>query len=327
VGAITPSAVRLVYMGTAEFAVPTLQRLATEGFSLVTVVTQPDRPSGRGQSVKASPVKRKAMELQLNVQQPSSLKNDDIRGYFENLQMDCIVVVAYGKILPSWLIGLPKYGVMNLHGSLLPRYRGAAPIQWAMANGDSETGVCTMQIDEGLDTGPVYLCEKTAIPPEESIQELSERLSILGSDLVVRTLHGIVSETLRATPQDDSRASLAPILRKSDGYVDWQFPAQKIHNRVRAFNPWPGALTRFRGETLKILKSKVGQQIVGSAVNRSVGSIAVAKGSVTVECGDGSQLALVEVQLPARKPMSGSDFVNGMRVQSGERLEREDGQV
>jgi len=184
-----------------------------------------------------------------------------------------------------------------------------------------------MQIDEGLDTGPVYLCEKTSIEPEETSTQLSERLSGIGSDLVVRTLDGIASGTLTATPQDSSRASLAPILRKSDGFIDWQSPVEKIHNRVRAFNPWPGAVTRFRGGSFRILKSKVGPLNVGSAEKVSAGTITAAKGYVTVRCGDGSQLELVEVQVPAKKPMSGSDFVNGMRVQSGERFEREDGQV
>ena len=212
-------------MGTAEFAVPTLERLVQEGYSIPAVITQPDKPSGRGQSMHASPVKRRAAELHLDVHQPATLKNDEARSFFEALHPDCIVVVAYGKILPAWLIRLPQYGVVNLHGSLLPKYRGAAPIQWAMANGETETGVCTMQIDEGLDTGPVYLCEKTTIQPEESVQQLSERLSTLGSELVVRTLGGIASGTLHATSQDNSRASLAPILRKQDGEIDWQASA------------------------------------------------------------------------------------------------------
>jgi len=315
--------VRVVYMGTADFAVPTLHRLVSEGNSVVAVVTQPDKPSGRGQSMHAPPVKRTALDLHLNVYQPSTLKDSSARDLFEKLQPDCIIVVAYGKLLPPWLIQLPRLGVMNLHGSLLPKYRGAAPIQWALANGELETGVCTMQIDEGLDTGPVYLCEKTAILADETVQQLSERLAIVGGDLVIRTLSGIVSGSLKAEPQDHSRASLAPILRKEDGYIDWNRPAQFIHNRIRAFNPWPGTVTHFRGGVCRILKSRVGHLVEGA---RPPGSIIAAKGQLAAVCGDGIRLELIEVQLPGRKPVSGGDFANGMRIQAGDSFDREDGQ-
>lgn len=309
-------------MGTAEFAVPTLHRLVNEGCTIAAVVTQPDKPSGRGQLMHATPVKRSALELQLSVHQPATLKDAIARGFFEKLQPDCIIVVAYGKILPPWLIRLPRFGVVNLHGSLLPKYRGAAPIQWALANGETETGVCTMQIDEGLDTGPVYLCEKTTIQAEETIQQLSERLADLGGDLMIRTLSGIVSGSLGASPQDHSQASLAPILRKEDGYIDWCWPAQTVHNRVRAFNPWPGTVTRFRGGICRILKSKVGRS---AEVAEAPGSISASRGLVTVSCGDGVRLELVEIQLPGKRPVSGSDFANGMRIQAGDCFEREAG--
>jgi methionyl-tRNA formyltransferase len=315
--------IRLVYMGTAEFAVPTLQRLAVEGYTLAAIVTQPDKPSGRGQLMHAPPVKRSALDLHLDVHQPATLKDDGARSFFEGLRPDCILVVAYGKILPPWLIRLPRYGVVNLHGSLLPKYRGAAPIQWAVANGDTETGVCTMQIDEGLDTGPVYLCEKTTIQAEETIPQLSERLAVLGAELVSRTLDGIVSGALQAKPQDHSRASLAPILRKEDGYIDWNWPAQTIHNRIRAFNPWPGTLARFRGNACRILKSKVGQSIEGT---EAPGTVTAIKGQVSVTCGDRVRLHLIEVQIPGKKPVSGSDFANGMRIQAGECFDRENSQ-
>jgi methionyl-tRNA formyltransferase len=316
--------VRMVYMATAEFAVPTLHRLLSERYTLAAVVTQPDKPSGRGQLMHASPVKRNALELQLNVHQPATLKDDSARVFFEGLQPDCIIVVAYGKLLPPWLIRLPRFGVVNLHGSLLPKYRGAAPIQWALANGETETGVCTMQIDEGLDTGPVYLCEKTSIQTEETIPQLSDRLADLGAELMVRTLSGIVSGSLQPTPQDPARASLAPILRKEDGYIDWRWAAQTIHNRVRAFNPWPGTVTQFRGSICRILKSKVGRLL---EVAKSPGSIIASKGVVTVACGDGVGLELMEVQLPGKKPVSGSDFANGMRIQAGDCFELEVRQV
>jgi methionyl-tRNA formyltransferase len=316
----TQHTIRLVYMGTAEFAVPTLRRLVNEHYPPDAVVTQPDKPSGRGQMMHAPPVKRNALELDLNVQQPSTLKDDKVRIFFEKLQPDCIIVVAYGKLLPPWLIRLPRFGVVNLHGSLLPKYRGAAPIQWALANGETETGVCTMQIDEGLDTGPVYLCEKTFIQAEETIPLLSERLADIGAELMIRTLSGIVSGSLHATAQDHSRASLAPILRKEDGYIDWRWPAQTVHNRVRALNPWPGTVTQFRGGLCRILKSKVGRPLEES---KPPGSILASKGLVTVACGDGVGLELIEVQLPGRKPVSGKDFANGMRIQPGDSFELE----
>jgi methionyl-tRNA formyltransferase len=271
----------------------------------------------------APPVKRKALDLQLSVHQPATLKDNSARELFEKLQPDCIIVVAYGKLLPPWLIRLPRFGVVNLHGSLLPKYRGAAPIQWAIANGEMETGVCTMQIDEGLDTGPVYLCEKTAVRADETVQQLSERLAVLGGDLVIRTLSGIVSGSLKAEPQDHSQASLAPILRKENGYIDWNWPAQVIHNRIRAFNPWPGTVARFRGGACRILKSSVGGLVEGA---RSPGSVIAMKGHLDVVCGDGVRLELIEVQLPGRKAVSGGDFANGVRIQAGDSFEREGGQ-
>jgi methionyl-tRNA formyltransferase len=238
--------------------------------------------------------------------------------------IDIALLLGTG-ILKEPVLKAVRIGFLNGHSALLPKYRGAAPIQWAVANGETETGVCTMQIDEGLDTGPVYLCEKTPIEADETVQQLSERLSKLGSDLVVRTLHGIVSGILQAAPQDNSKASVAPILQKSDGYIDWQESAQTIHNRVRAFNPWPGAVTRFRGGSFRILRSRVGPQMAAPASRVAPGTIAAARGCVAIVCGDGANLELIEVQLPGRKPVSGSDFANGMRIQPGESLEREDG--
>jgi methionyl-tRNA formyltransferase len=266
-------------------------------------------------------VKRAAAELHLSVHQPATLKDAEARLLFEKLQPSCLIVVAYGKILPSWLIRLPQFGAVNLHGSLLPKYRGAAPIQWAVANGESETGVCTMQIDEGLDTGPVYLCEAAAIQPDETVAQLSARLSQLGSELMIRTLAGIGSGSLRATPQNHSQASLAPMIQKADGFIDWKSEARTIHNRVRAFNPWPGSWTRFRGVSCRILKSRVGKTVEGKSYP---GQISVTKGTVSVACGDGVQLELIEVQFPSRKPVSGSDFANGMRVNTGDSFQDED---
>ena len=318
---VTTASVRLVFAGTSSFAVPVLHALHSK-FRISAVITQPDRPAGRGHTVQLPPVKLKAMELHLPVHQPATLKNDEAHQLFEELAPEMLVVVAYGKLLPQWLLALPRYGAVNLHGSLLPRYRGAAPIQWAMANGDLETGVCTMKLDQGLDTGPVYACIKTTIGPDESVQQLSERLSTLGCDLIRRTIEGIVDGSLQATAQDSSRATLAPILTKEDGNIDWRLPARTIYNRMRAFHPWPGARAAFRDQICRILKAriKVGW---GPDMGASPGTLVSSNGVerfLGVVCGDGILLEVLEIQLPNRKPQTGIDFINGFRVAAGEKL-------
>jgi len=304
-------------MGTAAFAVPTLVHLFEEGYKISGVVTQPDKASGRGQSIQASPVKQKAFELHLPIYQPATLKNDNARALFQAMEPDMIVVVAYGKILPPWLLQLPRFGAINLHGSLLPKYRGAAPIHWAIANGETETGVCTMQVDEGLDTGPVYLCEKTSIAPDETVIRLSERLAAMGPPLMVRTIGEVIKGNLKAQPQIHSEATLAPILKKQHGYIDWRDAAANIHNRVRAFNPWPGTVTRFRSAVCKIIKTKV---IEGSNL-ADPGTLVAGKRALRVICGEGTLLEVLELQPENRKPVSGGDFANGARIQPGEKFE------
>lgn len=283
-------------------------------------MTQPDKPAGRGQTVHPPPVKTRAIDLQLPVHQPATLKNEEARCLFEQLAADLLVVVAYGKLLPSWLLALPRYGAVNLHASLLPRYRGAAPIQWAMANGDAETGVCSMKLDEGLDTGPVYACEKTAIDPEETVQQLSERLAVLGCGLIRRTVEGILSGSLRAIPQDNEHATHAPILTKQDGDIDWTSPARTIYNRIRAFHPWPGSRTPFRDLQARILKARVRPEETSEARPGTLVSGTGGQRYLAVVCGDGALLELLEIQVPNRKPQSGADFVNGFRVVTGEKL-------
>jgi methionyl-tRNA formyltransferase len=262
-------------------------------------------------------VKTKALDLQLPVHQPTTLKNDEARRLFAELAPDLLVVVAYGKLLPGWLLQLPEFGAINLHGSLLPRYRGAAPIQWAMANGEVETGVCVMRLDEGLDTGPVYACEKTAIDPDESVQQLSERLALLGNDLMRRIVARILARDIEPTPQDHARATLAPILTKQDGVIDWTLPAGTIYNRMRAFQPWPGSKTEFRGVVSKILKAGVRGV---APQDLETGTIVVESRSLAVVCGDRMLLEILEIQLPNKKPQSGADFINGMRITTGERF-------
>src|SRR5438132_6403336 len=209
-------------MGSATFALPSLNHRFEQGYDLAGVITQPDKPSGRGQTLQAPPVKKRAFELHLPIYQPASLKTGDTQALIQALAPDMIVVVAYGKILPLWVLELPRYGCINLHGSILPKYRGAAPVHWAIANGEKTTGVCTMLLDEGLDTGPVFLCKETHIAPDETAPQLYDRLAELGAGVLVETVNGVVNGTLKPKPQDDSQATFAPILKKEDGFIDWR---------------------------------------------------------------------------------------------------------
>jgi methionyl-tRNA formyltransferase len=305
-------------MGTATFAVPSLNQLFEKGYEINGVVTQPDKPSGRGQSFQAPPVKKRAHELHVPIYQPVSLKRgDEARQLFEALSPDVIVVVAYGKILPPWLLAFPRLGCVNLHGSVLPKYRGAAPVHWAVANGESTTGVCTMLLDEGLDTGPVYLCEETPIVPDETASELYDRLAALGAPLLARTIDGIVNGTLNPQCQESAQATYAPPLKKEDGFINWTKPAAEIHNRVRAFNPWPGTVTKFRGSICKLLKTQVQEDL---DLPRP-GTILVSKGKIAVICGDGKALEILTIQPENRKAISGADFANGVRIQPDEKFE------
>jgi methionyl-tRNA formyltransferase len=312
-------------MGSATFALPSLNHLYEQGYEITGVMTQPDKPSGRGQTLQGPPVKRRAFELHLRIYQPKSLKTDEAHALMSALAPDMIVVVAYGKILPPWLLQFPRLGCINLHGSLLPKYRGAAPVHWAIANGEQKTGVCTMLLDEGLDTGPVYLCEETHIGPEETAPQLYDRLAEMGGPLMLETVRAIIKGTLVPKPQDDSKATLAPILKKEYGHIDWTMPGVEIHNRVRAFNPWPATVTKFRGTICKILKTSLpsptgrGQSAVGARVR--AGSIQLSKGSLSVVCGDGNLLEILSIQPENRKAVSGADFANGARIQADEKFQ------
>src|SRR5207244_2308346 len=289
-------------MGSATFALPSLNRLFEQGYDLTGVITQPDKPSGRGQTLQAPPVKQRAFDLHLPVYQPASLKTEETQVLIQALAPDMMVVVAYGKILPPWLLELPRYGCINLHGSILPKYRGGAPVHWAIANGEQTTGVCTMLLDEGLDTGPVFLCEETNIGPDESAPQLYDRLAELGADLLIETVNGIVNGRLKPEPQDDSLATFAPILKKEHGFIDWSMLAIEIHNRVRAFNPWPGTVTKFRGSVCKILQTRV----TADTKDASLGTIVSSKRSLSAVCGDGTLLEIVLIQPENGKPVSGA---------------------
>jgi methionyl-tRNA formyltransferase len=311
--------IKIVFMGSASFALPSLDALFA-GHPIQCVVSQPDKPRGRGRIVQGPPVKQRANELHLPVYQPTSLKGSDAQELLGALAPDMIVVVAYGKLLPPWLLQLPKYGCVNVHASLLPKYRGAAPVHWAVANGEERTGVCTMLLDAGLDTGPVFLCEEASIGPDETAPELYQRLAAIGAPLLLKTVEGILAGSLKPEPQADSGATLAPMLKKEDGFLDWRRPAQEIHNRVRAFNPWPGTVTKFRGKTCKILKTRRVETELAEELP-TVGSGLVSKGRFLVRCGDGLPLEILSIQPENRKAVSGADFANGVRIRPGEKFE------
>ena len=306
---------KLVFCGTPEFAVPALEAVIAAGHEVALVVTQPDRAVGRAMQMQAPPVKHAALAHGIPVVQPEKIKtNADFRGLLESVRPDAILVIAYGRILPKWMLELPPLGCINLHGSLLPKYRGAAPIQWAVANGEAQTGVTTMRIDEGLDTGPMLLAEVVHIAPEETAADLFEGLADVGARLMVKTLHAIECGTVTAIEQNHAEATLAPILKREDGLVDWAKPAKMIHDRWRGFQPWPGAYTSLRGKKLIL------HRIAPCAGACEAGELLVDGDRLTVGCGDRATLRLDEVQLEGKKRMSAAEFLRGYQVRSGERL-------
>ena len=306
---------KLVFCGTPAFAVPTLEKLVEAGFAVPLVVTQPDRPKGRGMELALSPVKQAARRLGLQVNQPDKIKNnEEFREKLVALAPDAIIVVGYGRIIPQWMIDLPPMGNLNLHGSLLPKYRGAAPIQWAIARGETMTGVTTMRIDAGLDTGDILLQKDIPIAPEDTAVTLSPRMAAIGADLMVETLHGLQAGTVHPRPQDHVRATLAPILKKEDGKIDFQLSAQEILNRLRGFQPWPGAYTSFRGKNLHIWAAQPSKRAVAA------GEIFAENGQLVAGCGAESALQSLEVQLEGKKRMPAADFVHGHQPRTGEKL-------
>lgn len=306
---------RLVFLGTPAFAVPTLERLVEAGHQVLAVVTQPDRPRGRGGKLAAPPVKETALRLGLPVFQPERVRRPEALEYLRDLAIDAMVVVGYGQIIPQSVIDLAPLGILNVHASLLPKYRGAGPIQWSIVNGEAITGVTIMRIDAGLDTGDMLLKAETPIAPDENAIELGSRLSTIGADLLVKALRGLAAGTITPEKQDSTQATLAPILKKEDGVIDWAQPATAIHNRVRGLQPWPGAQTKFRGQTLNIWRSHVASEAPGE---RAPGQFVRLK-PLVVACGSGA-LELLEVQMEGRKRISAADFTNGQRVAENETL-------
>ena len=304
---------RLLFMGTPGFAVPTLRKLLSSRHQVSGVFTQPDRPSGRGRKLAIGPVKRVALHNGLPVYQPERLVQEEWKSLVETTA-DALVVVAYGKILPSWLFTLPPFGAINVHASLLPRYRGAAPIPWAIVRGETRTGVTTMRIDRGMDTGDVLLQSAVEIGGEETSVQLGDRLAVLGADLLAETLDRLEAGQVRPRPQDPRLASYAPMLKKTDGEIDWSRSSRQIFNRVRAFNPWPGAFTYRRRSLLRILKAR---PLTLSARQQAAGSLwRWDSKRALVACGEG-WLELLEVQPQNQRPLAASDFLNGLRLQTG----------
>jgi methionyl-tRNA formyltransferase len=299
------------------FAVAPLSALAAAGHQILLVVTQPDRPKGRGMELALSPVKQKALELGLPISQPEKIKNNaEFRAQLEALAPECIAIVGYGRIIPRWMLDLPPHGNINLHASLLPKYRGAAPIQWAIASGERVTGNTTMRIDEGLDTGDMLLQREMAIAPEDTSVTLAPRLAAMGAELLVETLAALEAGGVQPKEQNHADATLAPILSREDGRVDFARNAQSICNRHRGFQPWPGSFSIFRGKQVTLHDISIATNPPGLAA----GELAVDGDLLLAGCGTGSAIAIRELQLEGKRRMSAREFVNGYRPKPGEKL-------
>jgi methionyl-tRNA formyltransferase len=317
---------RIIFCGTPDFALPSLRHLlAQSDFQIAGVVTQPDRPRGRGHATSSSSVKEAAVSAGVPVYQPEKIRSDEALQYFHRTAPDAVVIIAYGQIIPQRLIEIPRLGWINLHGSLLPKYRGAAPIHRAIINGETSTGLTTMRIDAGLDTGPTLLKFETDVGLDETAPQLYARLSEAGAPLVAETLRALERGTIVPAAQDNSRATFAPPLEKEEGRIDWSLPAQQIYNRIRGLQPWPGAFTSFRGKNCAIW----GRPILGmgasfeaspAGATRASGEILAGSGKVHVACGDGTALQLEFVQLEGRKRITALEFANGARLKPGDQF-------
>jgi methionyl-tRNA formyltransferase len=322
---------RLIFCGTPQFAVPTLKHLLGKSdFEVITVITQPDRPRGRGQQLSVSPVKEVALAAHLPVHQPEKIRAAEVQQLLERLSPDVIVIIAYGQIIPARLLSIPKHGWINLHASLLPKYRGAAPINWAIANGETRTGLTTMRIDAGMDTGDILLQREMEIGPNETAPELAAQMSEAGAPLMEETLRGLAAATIVPRLQNHAEATVAPILKREDGRIDWNRPAQDIYNRMRGFTPWPGAYTTFRGQSCHlwgepiVAANSLPAELLGSlayaAARSAPGTLVGTKNDWLVSCGNTTLLRLQSVKLEGRKQITAAEFANGARPKSGERF-------
>lgn len=310
---------RVAFLGTPTFAVPALQSLIDHGCEICAVVTQPDRPSGRGHKLKCSPVKALAKTQGIQVFQPEKIKDKENRNVFEKLQPDFVVVVAYGQILPGWLLECARFGAVNIHASLLPRYRGAAPIPWAILNGEVVTGVTTMIMEETLDSGPILLQKAIPIPLTATAGELAEVLSAIGADLLIQTLDGMSKNALNPVLQDEGKISWAPRITKEMARISWEKRALDVHNQIRAMNPWPIAYAIFRDERMKILRS-LPEEGFSDPKKKPGEFLGLSGNGLRVQCGEGTVLELLELQMPGKSRVSGREFASGARLNPGESL-------
>src|SRR5258708_681210 len=316
---------RILFCGTPQFAVPTLKYLlALSDFEIVGVITQPDRPRGRGQEVSFSPVKETAVAANVAVHQAEKNRAPENEALLRRLAPDCVVIIAYGQIIPARLLPIPRLGWINLHASLLPKYRGAAPINWAIVNGEMRTGARTMRIDAGMDTGEMLLRSEIEIGAKETAPDLAARLSESGASLMAETLRGLAAGSITAQAQNHAEASYAPMLKKEDGRIDWKRPAMEIYNRMRGFAPWPGAYTTFRGQSCHVWGEPVSKEggagLPSGAGGAAPGTLFGEKNELFVRCGDATVLCVRHVQVEGRKPVKASDFANGARLKSDERF-------
>jgi methionyl-tRNA formyltransferase len=316
---------RIVFCGTPPFAVPTLKHLLTQGdFHIVGVISQPDRPRGRGQIVSPSAVKAVALAAGLPVHQPEKIGSPESQEHLQKLAPDCVVIIAYGQIIPARLLHIPKYGWINLHASLLPKYRGAAPIHWAVANGETKTGVTTMRIDAGMDTGEILLQREILIGPKETAPELGMRMAEAGAPLMAGTLRGLAAGILKGRAQDHSEATHAPLLKKEDGRIDWKRSAKEIFDRMRGFAPWPGAHTSFRGQTCHLwgepVPGQIGKDQIHVKTEVAPGTLFLEGNKLHVACGGATILRVLTVKVEGRKQISAAEFANGARLMAGERF-------
>jgi methionyl-tRNA formyltransferase len=307
---------KIVFMGTPAAAVPSLERLIADGHDIVAVYTQPDRPAGRGQKIAMSPVKEAALQHGSEIRQPEKIKVENEIASFRALKADCAVVVAYGRILPPAMLEAFRFGAINLHFSLLPKYRGAAPVNWAIVNGETVTGVTTMRMDAGLDTGDILLQESIEIGSRETAPELLERSAAVGAELLSKTLKEI--ETIEPAKQNDDNASFAPMLQKSDGLIDWDLDAAYIERRIRGFKPFPGTFTMFRGKRLAIRVAHVCDETV--AVDVPGTFLKVDRSGIVIGCGETTALCVTELQPEGKKAQTAAEFLNGFHVTAGEKL-------
>lgn len=307
---------RAIFFGTPEIAVPSLEALV-EVAEVVGVVCQPDRPAGRGLELKAPPVKRRALELGLAVVQPEKVRTPDFAAWVREREADVGLVIAYGRILPRAVLDGPKRGCLNLHASILPRYRGAAPITWAIVRGERETGISLMQMDEGMDTGPVYTIRRTPIGPDETADELAARLGALAAEVVREDLPRAARGELEAAAQDHAAATTAPILDKRDGKIPWEKPAREVHDHVRGMTSWPGAFTTLEGKTLKVLSTRV---IAEDGVSAAPGTVVAAdRHLVRIACGAG-EIAILRAQMEGRKALGAAELVAGRTLRADQTL-------